>query len=29
VLDLVKELVILARRAKKNDQLLYGWWILG
>ncbi|PZG14029.1 hypothetical protein [Nonomuraea aridisoli] len=29
VLDLVKELVALARRAKDSDQLLYCWWIHG
>ncbi|MEV4179252.1 hypothetical protein [Nonomuraea sp. NPDC049709] len=29
VLDLVKEFVALARRAKESDQLLYCWWIPG
>ncbi|MFI6180760.1 hypothetical protein ACIA8R_34880 [Nonomuraea sp. NPDC051191] len=28
-LDLVRELVALARRAKESDQLLYCWWIPG
>lgn len=29
VLDLVEELVALARRAKESDELLYCWWITG
>ncbi|MEU8244789.1 hypothetical protein [Nonomuraea sp. NPDC048916] len=29
VVDLVNELVALARRAKESDQLLYCWWIPG
>ncbi|MFI7419326.1 hypothetical protein [Nonomuraea sp. NPDC049684] len=29
VLDLVKEFVALARRAKESDELLYCWWIPG
>ncbi|YCK32709.1 hypothetical protein ACNF49_00965 [Actinomadura sp. ATCC 39365] len=29
VLDLVKEFVTLARRAKESGQLLYCWWISG
>ncbi|MFI6604034.1 hypothetical protein ACIBHX_48055 [Nonomuraea sp. NPDC050536] len=28
-LDLVKEFVALARRAKESDQMLYCWWIPG
>ncbi|MEU5867381.1 hypothetical protein ABZ815_39850 [Nonomuraea sp. NPDC047529] len=28
-LDLVRELVALARRAKESDRLLYCWWIPG
>ncbi|TDC91425.1 hypothetical protein E1292_42540 [Nonomuraea deserti] len=29
VLDVINELVTLARRAKESDQLLYCWWISG
>ncbi|MGI5284449.1 hypothetical protein ACQEVF_14045 [Nonomuraea polychroma] len=29
LLDLVQELVALARRAKESDELLYCWWIPG
>ncbi|RVX46889.1 hypothetical protein EDD27_9802 [Nonomuraea polychroma] len=29
VLDVVEELVALARRAKESDEMLYCWWIPG